>query len=150
MTEHIANGFLLLTLDGTRRIKYLVIRMPPTSRLSTRLSRRRHLSSTCNILKFAVNNTIYRILYALFICRTNISCINTYSHEIKRPQLAYCTILSTYSPFKTTLSKRLLAQWAKTVVVIPTLTRVRGSSVLRNYRSVDSNVSSCISVDRYR
>ena len=51
---------------------------------------------------------------------------------------------------KTTLSKHLLAQWAKTVVVIPTLTRVRGSSVLRNYRSVDSNVSSCVSVDRYR
>jgi len=64
--------------------------------------------------------------------------------------LAYCTILSTYSPFKTTLSKRLLAQWAKTVVVILTLTRVRGSSVLQNYRSVDSNVSSCVSVDRYR
>ena len=96
----------------------IVIRMPPTSRLSTRLSRRRHLSSTCNILKFAINNTIYRVLYALFICHTNISCINTYSHEIKCPQLAYCTILSTYSPFKTTSSKRLLAQWAKTVVVI--------------------------------
>jgi len=124
--------------------------MPPTSRLSTQLSRRRHLSSTCNILKFAVNNTIYCILYALFICHTNISCISTYSHEIKRPQLAYCTILSTYSPIKTTLSKRLLAQWAKTVVVIPTLTRVCGSSVLRNYRPVDSNVSSCVSVDRYR
>jgi len=136
VTEHIANGLLLLTLDGTRRIKYSVIRMPPTSRLLTRLWR--HLSSTCNILKFAVNSTIYRIVYASFICHTNISCIKTFTHEITCRHLQYCTIVTTYIRFKTTLSKRLLAQsiWAKTAVVIPALTRVRVSSVPRNYRSI--------------